>query len=1063
MKNPLLDYNFLHALDAKRNRVTYARITSLTLDNLPVERIEGVFTGGSITIDGSSAVRRICNLTMTTKNLNMNNIYWGLTTRVKIEIGLENNLVEYPDYPPIIWFPQGVYIITDFKTSNQVNNYTITLSGKDKMCLLNGDVGGNFNAETDCGTVDWQDSTGEWHLKDKLSISQIIYNLVHEYAQETDDNIIIKDIEKGLEILRNNSKNNIYIIERQDTQKYISIFYKETLNTSSASGTTLAEDTEDDNDKEYKQFSPEQKYKNINFFYSQDMIYHKIETWEDGTTTTRDETISEGEIVNPEDLEHLQNFIFKPTTNEDDIGLITNDPYGISTKVYCYQDGKIVECVILKIGPQEDVGYKMLDLFYPDELIAAPGETVVSIFDKIIKAFGVYEYFYDIEGRFVFQAKETYVNTAWNAIVKRDDETYIDPSQVNKYVQYNFEGSNLTTAYQNSPNMGNIKNDYTVWGKKKNSSDHEIPIHMRYAIDIKPEFYKSFDGKIYLTTKQMYNLFKKEIETAQQPYRKHPLPDTLLKNDSTSWWHIEDWYNCYEDITGDYPLANLSSYQAKNATGFSGRLYFPNTKDPDLIVATESAPAFPEDNVLYIGTKPIFIFDMIGDYPAMGPGDSAFQHRFNSCGHTLQWFLERMKTKNYDSYVYQPYIPEVVSGENIEKAKIINGQNIFIVDWREIIFQMAKDYYAHHLEDDFAIKLRDNNIIKPLNLNLFPKGRTGYEQYYHDIEGFWRSLYLPSYLNLEEDSINRSRIFSTLDAYDITDTDAYYNEDNVMEIINKSNIIQYEDINLTLDELKENYKYNYLYWNKKVFTDPSTLYFWFDFFDAESLGLGQFSVPAIGTRPKVINNDKVKSIIYKGIPNIIFSATDDEYEEAQKNFTGYQHFQMGTDDEGNPGLVTYGREVLIAQSGIDTAAQNKYIEVPENTKFDPNKTYYILDAITKNFIEVTLTTGFQKGITYYTKGQETIVKHQFQLLSRSNRSITAQEEIDDLVYNFSYCNETVTINTVPIYYLEPNTIISAKDEQRVVNGYYIMNKITVPLTYNGTTSITAIKVPERIY
>jgi len=105
MKNPLLDYNFLHALDAKRNRVTYARITSLTLDNLPVERIEGVFTGGSITIDGSSAVRRICNLTMTTKNLNMNNIYWGLTTRVKIEIGLENNLVEYPDYPPIIWFP----------------------------------------------------------------------------------------------------------------------------------------------------------------------------------------------------------------------------------------------------------------------------------------------------------------------------------------------------------------------------------------------------------------------------------------------------------------------------------------------------------------------------------------------------------------------------------------------------------------------------------------------------------------------------------------------------------------------------------------------------------------------------------------------------------------------------------------------------------------------------------------------------------------------------------------------------------------------------------------------
>ena len=43
-----------------------------------------------------------------------------------------------------------------------------------------------------------------------------------------------------------------------------------------------------------------------------------------------------------------------------------------------------------------------MDLIYPDDLIAAPNETVTSILDKIIKAFGVYEYFYDVYGRFVF-------------------------------------------------------------------------------------------------------------------------------------------------------------------------------------------------------------------------------------------------------------------------------------------------------------------------------------------------------------------------------------------------------------------------------------------------------------------------------------------------------------------------------------------------------------------------------------------------------------------------------------------------------------------------------------
>ena len=81
----------------------------------------------------------------------------------------------------------------------------------------------------------------------------------------------------------------------------------------------------------------------------------------------------------------------------------------------------------------------------------------------------------------------------------------------------------------------------------------------------------------------------------------------------------------------------------------------------------------------------------------------------------------------------------------------------------------------------------------------------------------------------------------------------------------------------------------------------------------------------------------------------------------------------------------------------------------------------------------------------------------------SSRSLTAQEKIDNLLYNYGYCNETITITSVPIYYLEPNTIISARDEGRMINGYYIINKITLPLDYKGTMQITAIKVPERVY
>ena len=75
MISPLLDKEFLHELDSYRNRITYARITSLTLDSYPIESVEGVVTDGNVTVDGNSAVRRICSLTMTTKNVNLNNVY----------------------------------------------------------------------------------------------------------------------------------------------------------------------------------------------------------------------------------------------------------------------------------------------------------------------------------------------------------------------------------------------------------------------------------------------------------------------------------------------------------------------------------------------------------------------------------------------------------------------------------------------------------------------------------------------------------------------------------------------------------------------------------------------------------------------------------------------------------------------------------------------------------------------------------------------------------------------------------------------------------------------------
>ena len=151
--NYLLDQDFLKKLDAHRNRTTYVRLIALTFDESPIESLEGSVTQGTINIDGASAVRRTCSLTMVVKdNTSINKQYWGLKHKFKLEIGLKNT-IDTNKYPDIIWFPQGIYIVSSFSVSHATNSATISISGKDKMCLLNGDFGGNLPASIDFATV----------------------------------------------------------------------------------------------------------------------------------------------------------------------------------------------------------------------------------------------------------------------------------------------------------------------------------------------------------------------------------------------------------------------------------------------------------------------------------------------------------------------------------------------------------------------------------------------------------------------------------------------------------------------------------------------------------------------------------------------------------------------------------------------------------------------------------------------------------------------------------------------------------------------------------------------
>lgn len=436
IKNTLNDTEFLKQLDQYRHKTIYAKIISLTIEEFPREEITGKVVSGSINVDGASAVRRTCSLSLIANDVNINSFYWGLNTKFKLSIGIENHI--NPNYPEIIWFPQGIYVITNFSSSQNTNSYQISISGKDKMCLLNGDVGGTLTAISTIFDSDYTELEDKSQIASKVPIKTIIYKLVHQLGGEKMSNIIINNLDDyGLELLDYSADVPLYMLFN-------------------------------DNDEIHQVYID-----------GEVQVYYK------------------NQAVSLKNLEN-KGFKFKslsPISNNSIPDQVTLEKNG--TKKY----------TITKKVKGEAVGYKLTDITYAGELVGTAGNSLTSILDKIKQQLGDFEYFYDINGRFIFQRVKTYLNISWNPIINNDIDTsnstgtkdsYVLPNVYATPFAYNFEGNQLITSMNNSPNLLNIKNDYTIWGVREPvNSDIEVPIHMRYAIDKKPSRYKSYEGNLY--------------------------------------------------------------------------------------------------------------------------------------------------------------------------------------------------------------------------------------------------------------------------------------------------------------------------------------------------------------------------------------------------------------------------------------------------------------------------------------------------------------------------------------------------------------------------------------
>ena len=370
-------------------------------------------------------------------------------------------------YGDIVWFPLGVFVMFNPAIAHSMTGVTISMNLKDKMCLLNGDLGGEIHSANEFSIQDEVvDINSQTVQKKRVLIYNIIKELVNHWGNEKLNKIFISQVPlKIKQAVAWTGTQSLYLVQYTNNPQ---LFYTE------------------DQAKEYRDKIP-------------------------------------------------------------------------------YKDTAIKE-----IKPGYDAGFKYVDFTWPEalgELTCNAGQTVTSILDKIIGILGNYEYFYDVQGNFIFQQKPNYLNMTntayWTKQTDGDEKIKNLPSDQYKIdirltkPVYSFIHNEYTSAFNNTLNYNNVKNDFVVWGARKSINSNQVfPCRFHLAIDKKPSLNRhpnlndeSIGGII---------LYKDDFDIVRALIQKQGVTDQLITEDDphfikklpyvdTQDWREEIYYQMLQD------------------------------------------------------------------------------------------------------------------------------------------------------------------------------------------------------------------------------------------------------------------------------------------------------------------------------------------------------------------------------------------------------------------------------------------------------------------------------------------------------------------------------------
>jgi hypothetical protein len=472
---------FLDELFLNKDRELYVRITLLTWDELKIKEIQGLVVDGSLNVDGNSIIRRTLNLTMA---LDEDSFYLHETVheitisrKIQVHIGLKNN-TQYGRFPdsvsnnlkflaePIIWFNLGVFVPTDVSLTHDIENSSVSISGQDKMVLLNGDVSGQLGYDIDfVNTITKVDLPYQTIIKDSVSYfggidsSKVLVLDVPFYAESLTTIPSSEFTFVGSGIIGSNQitfDSSTSLTNLQVGQTVVQVLTREPDEGELPAGATIS-------------------------------------------------SISSNSINISSNIITAGGFIFYVTpatllysTNVNNYGkrtfdILNGNPITSGTLLTPpLEPGKIIPLQFTLSPKNKDTAIEV-----------SSTDNVTTILDKVKSdLLGQYEYFFDVDGNFIFQFSRNLESEFDSTELFQNDigNKYLADFTSIPYV-YDFSNKEIISSYNNTPNWKGIKNDFYVYGAKN------LLYHL--AIDTIPrvptEFYEQASDGTWTSTLIPYN------------------------------------------------------------------------------------------------------------------------------------------------------------------------------------------------------------------------------------------------------------------------------------------------------------------------------------------------------------------------------------------------------------------------------------------------------------------------------------------------------------------------------------------------------------------------------